>query len=115
MSNRNEIELKATPTSAVTIGNGTYTPDQVGVFEGDIDSDDVAPYLEGMVAAVLLAQRGRFALHANAVRIAGSAVAGIIGRTRRRFAAKNPATSASEPGAMTSVRDQPYRKPGRPP
>ena len=36
---------------------------------------DVAPYLEGTVAAVLLAQRGSFALHANAVRIAGSVVA----------------------------------------
>ena len=36
---------------------------------------DVAPYLEGTVAAILLAQRGCFALHANAVRVAGSVVA----------------------------------------
>ena len=39
------------------------------------EAADVAPYLEGTVAAVLLAQRGGFALHANAVQIAGSAVA----------------------------------------
>ena len=39
------------------------------------EAADVAPYLEGTVAAVLLAQRGGFALHANAVRVAGSVVA----------------------------------------
>lgn len=65
-----QLRLPAIGTFEVSGGR-----EVVLVPEPGCDAADVAPYLEGMVAAVLLAQRGRFALHANAVRIAGSAVA----------------------------------------
>ena len=49
--------------------------DVLFVPDSRCEAADVAPYLEGTVAAVLLAQRGGFALHANAVQVAGSVVA----------------------------------------
>lgn len=60
-------------------GIGTFEvkrgSDVLLVPEPSCEPADIAPYLEGTAAAVLLAQRGSFALHANAVRIAGSVVA----------------------------------------
>ena len=44
LSNRNKFDLKATPTSDVTIGNNTYTPAQVGTLRGDIRFRSAVPY-----------------------------------------------------------------------
>lgn len=43
--NKNEANLTATPTSNVTIGNGTYSPAQVGTLSGDVKFKKSAPYL----------------------------------------------------------------------
>jgi hypothetical protein len=39
------LQVKAMPTSNVTIGNQTYTPAQVGALSLDVDLDDNAPFL----------------------------------------------------------------------
>jgi hypothetical protein len=65
-----QITISGVATFEVTGGS-----DVLLVPDPGCEAADVAPYLEGTVAAVLLAQRGSFALHANAVRIAGSVVA----------------------------------------
>jgi len=45
--NGNELESEATPTSPIEIGDVTYlTPaTQVGTLKGEVDFDDIAPYL----------------------------------------------------------------------
>ena len=65
-----QITLPGVGTFEVTEGS-----DVLLVPDRSCEAADAAPYLEGAVAAVVLAQRGRFALHANAVQIAGSVVA----------------------------------------
>ena len=65
-----QISIPAVGTFEVSSGS-----DVLLVPDPGCEPADVAPYLEGTVAAVLLAQRGGFALHANAVRVAGSVVA----------------------------------------
>ena len=44
LSNRNKFDLKATPTSNVTIGDTTYTPQQVGTLTGEIKFRSAVPY-----------------------------------------------------------------------
>jgi len=41
----NEIDLDATPTEDVEIGDNTYTPGDVGTISGSVDIDGMAPYL----------------------------------------------------------------------
>ncbi len=41
----NKVELSATPTANVEIGDVTYTPAQVGVLSGDVKANDFAPTL----------------------------------------------------------------------
>jgi hypothetical protein len=43
--NRNTVDVEAQPTSPVTIGDNEYTPQQVGTLSGDVEFDDVVPYL----------------------------------------------------------------------
>ena len=43
--NNNEINLKGTPTTSVTVGNTTYTPQQVGTLAGTLTTDEFAPTL----------------------------------------------------------------------
>lgn len=43
--NYNEIDLRATPGSAITIGGTTYTPAQAGTLDGKVDFRRVSPYL----------------------------------------------------------------------
>ncbi|MDE0839759.1 MAG: hypothetical protein OSB41_12005 [Kiritimatiellae bacterium] len=45
LSNGNEIDLDATPTGAVTIGNRVYPGGLIGTVSGLIEFDEVAPYL----------------------------------------------------------------------
>lgn len=39
-----EIEFKATPASAVTIGNASYTPTEIGTMTTKIETGDISPY-----------------------------------------------------------------------
>jgi len=39
------LDLDATPSESVDIGDGTYTPAQIGTLSGDVDIDGVAPYI----------------------------------------------------------------------
>lgn len=43
--NANEFEAVANPVDPVTIGNTTYTPDELGELGGNVDFSPVAPYL----------------------------------------------------------------------
>ena len=65
-----QMVIPGTGSFEVSGGN-----DVLLVPEPSCEPADIAPYLEGTAAAVLLAQRGRFALHATAVRAAGLVVA----------------------------------------
>ena len=40
----NSIDLDATPSESVDIGNNTYTPAQIGTLSGSVDIDGMAPY-----------------------------------------------------------------------
>ncbi|HEY0685442.1 MAG TPA: hypothetical protein VGD45_24100 [Steroidobacter sp.] len=44
-ANNNEIGLKGQPTTNVTIGDTTYTPQQVGALSGTVTTDDFTPAL----------------------------------------------------------------------
>lgn len=44
LANGNEIDLDATPTTDIDIGNNPYTPAQVRVLSGDVAFDDSVPY-----------------------------------------------------------------------
>ncbi len=39
------LNLDATPSVNVDIGDGTYTPAQIGALSGDVDIEGVAPYI----------------------------------------------------------------------
>jgi hypothetical protein len=41
--NGNEVSAKATPTSDIDIGDGSYTPQQVGTLTGRLDTRSIAP------------------------------------------------------------------------
>ena len=41
----NDIDLDATPTEDVEIGDRTYTPAEVGIISGSVDIDGMAPYV----------------------------------------------------------------------
>jgi hypothetical protein len=43
--NNTEIDLVGRPTTSVTVGNTTYTPQQIGTLSGTVTTDDVAPLL----------------------------------------------------------------------
>ncbi len=43
--NRNEIDLRARPTTREEIGDREYEPAEIGTLSGDVDFDDIAPYL----------------------------------------------------------------------
>jgi hypothetical protein len=42
---RNRIDLVATPSEAVRVGNRVYTPDQIGTIDGKVKARKVAPIL----------------------------------------------------------------------
>lgn len=44
LSNRNEVELEATPTEDQEIGDNTYTPTELGTVSGGVTFDSTAPY-----------------------------------------------------------------------
>ena len=44
MKNRNAFQIVAAPTADVDIGDGTYTPAQVGTLDGDVSFKDSAAY-----------------------------------------------------------------------
>ncbi|MET0533629.1 MAG: hypothetical protein ABW171_05335 [Steroidobacter sp.] len=44
-ANNTEIELVGSPTTNVTVGNTTYTPQQIGTLSGTVTTDDFAPLL----------------------------------------------------------------------
>lgn len=61
MRNRTGIELTATPTSDVTIGDNTYTPAEVGTLKGGVSfKDDVAYFGFGFGNAAKEPGRIRF-------------------------------------------------------
>lgn len=43
--NNTEIDLVGRPTTNVTVGNTTYTPQQIGTLRGTVTTDDFAPML----------------------------------------------------------------------
>ena len=43
--NNTEIDLVGRPTTSVTVGNTTYTPQQIGTLSGTVTTDDFAPLL----------------------------------------------------------------------
>jgi hypothetical protein len=43
--NRNEIDLRARPTASEEIGGTVYTAAEIGTLHGDVEFDDIAPYL----------------------------------------------------------------------
>jgi len=43
--NRNRVGLNATPTESKIIGDGAYSPQEIGTLEGDIKFKPLAPYL----------------------------------------------------------------------
>lgn len=42
---KNRVNLAATPTTNVTVGDVTYTPAQVGTLSGQVDADEFVPVL----------------------------------------------------------------------
>ncbi len=42
--NGNDVDLSATPSSNVTVGDSTYTPAQIGSIDGSLDFNTIAPY-----------------------------------------------------------------------
>ena len=40
-----EVDLDARPTAEQDIGDGTYTPEEIGTLSGFVEIDDVAPYV----------------------------------------------------------------------
>ena len=43
--NETEVDLTAAPATSVTVGDSTYTPQQLGTLAGDVTVDDFAPSL----------------------------------------------------------------------
>lgn len=43
--NKNRVNVTATPTGNVTVGDVTFTPVQVGTLTGQVDTDEFAPVL----------------------------------------------------------------------
>jgi hypothetical protein len=43
--NNTDIDLVGRPTTSVTVGNTTYTPQQIGTLSGTVTTDDFAPLL----------------------------------------------------------------------
>jgi hypothetical protein len=43
--NNTEIDLVGAPTTSVTVGDTTYTPQQIGTLSGTVTTDDFAPLL----------------------------------------------------------------------
>lgn len=43
--NRNKVRLSATPTGPVSVGQLSFTPDQIGTLTGTVTTADVAPVL----------------------------------------------------------------------
>ena len=43
--NNNHLDLKAKSSTTYEIGNTTYTATQIGMLDGEIDFNDIAPYL----------------------------------------------------------------------
>ncbi len=72
VASRDWFQINLPGVGTIEVAGGS---DVLLVPDPGCEPADLAPYLEGTVAAVLLAQRGSFALHANAVRIAGKVVA----------------------------------------
>lgn len=44
LSNKNAVSLRAEPTGPVTIGGQTFTPNEVGRLDGEVEFDKSAPY-----------------------------------------------------------------------
>ncbi|MBM0106060.1 hypothetical protein JM946_15105 [Steroidobacter sp. S1-65] len=44
-ANDNEVDLTGAPSSSVTIGDTTYTPQQIGTLTGTVTTDDFTPAL----------------------------------------------------------------------
>lgn len=44
-ANRNKVRLRATPTAPVSVGQLTFTPDQIGTLAGTVTVADLAPVL----------------------------------------------------------------------
>jgi hypothetical protein len=42
---KNRVNLTATPTTSVTVGDVTYTPAQIGTLSGQVDADEFVPVL----------------------------------------------------------------------
>lgn len=42
--NGNNVEVSATPSEAVKIGNNTYTPEEIGSLTGSVDFKKIVPY-----------------------------------------------------------------------
>ncbi len=58
-SNDNEIELDATPTTQIEIGDNPYEVDDIGRLDGQVEFDSSAPYL-GIGWGNVADGRGRF-------------------------------------------------------
>lgn len=43
--NDNKVKLRATPSEPVTVGDRTYTPQEIGTLAGDVTANDVTPAL----------------------------------------------------------------------
>lgn len=68
LRNRNKIDLTATPTQNVDIGDNTYTPAQVGELDGAIRFKENTPYIGvGFGNAAKSGHRVRFLLDAGVV------------------------------------------------
>lgn len=59
--NRTEVDLDGRHDGTVTIGNQTYTADQIGVLSGDLSFRDVAPYV-GIGWGNAFGKRGRWGI-----------------------------------------------------
>jgi hypothetical protein len=66
--NRNKFFLTGTPTTSIDIGNGTYTPAQVGTLDGDVIFKTTAPYFGlGYGSAARASGRVRFLLDVGVI------------------------------------------------
>jgi hypothetical protein len=101
------LEIPSVATFAVEDGRRVRVQAAPGTHEGV-----VAMWMYGVVAALVLAQRGRFAVHASVVEVAGAAVA-IAGR--RRAGKSTAALRLSQRGHRVLIDDVAPVIPGNPP
>ena len=97
MHNGNEARLRGTPTGNVEIGNGTFTPAEVGTLLGDISFKSGAPYV-GIGWGNAAAKKGHFGFSFE--------IGALLQGKPDVTLASTGGTLSSDPGFQTQLRQE---------